>query len=571
MSDLHVDSADGTLVVIVVRAKHLPNRRKFDKQLPYATLRIGTVARKTPSHFRAGQTPDWTHEVRFDLLAERKPLLIIDVLDETKNDPTMIGHGEIDCLEVFKPENEQDGKFILDNWYELKFNEKRAGLIYLEMTFYPLSPMLPPKVPLLASHHKLLASHHKLVSYNQLYGHEQITDEYHDDDDYDNEYEPNTSNALRPLLEFGLRHMLLQKLLPIRKKEPLPPPLPQHSISKPLSSSSPSRSHYRSSSPQLSPRPSHSPQRGCESPSRDYYPSRTNHSPDIHHHSPRPKLLLPKKVSVDDVFVLASYKTPGFLKKLKKFAALLNFGNYPVVTPGTAAQGDDKKGIKGKFSKFILKYEAREPVSVLWKESLGLSSTNSNKLSQDDYFRSSLPISEYESDPIINKDDVPPPPPHLLVLQVPKSSMAPYLPQSELAKNYSKLLIGVPFSADRIGMDDDSRKASVQLNTNQRRAPQHDDDERYYAPRPTEKLNQSYRLQDGQATNADLSIDFRTQRTGYLGNGKFSPSVFDRIHNDMEEEIKPPVPPKIPQGLTEREYYEIDRDLFLRDLNGQRF
>ncbi|KAM9887565.1 hypothetical protein OXX79_013539, partial [Metschnikowia pulcherrima] len=84
------DTAEGTLVVMVCRARHLPNRRKLDKQSPYVLLRIHSVAKKTPAHFRAGQTPEWTHEIRFDLTRDRKPLMRLDVLDETKNDPTPI-------------------------------------------------------------------------------------------------------------------------------------------------------------------------------------------------------------------------------------------------------------------------------------------------------------------------------------------------------------------------------------------------------------------------------------------------------------------------------------------------
>ena len=47
----HTATADGTLVVMVIRAKHLPNRRKLDKQSPYVVARIGTVAKKLWQHF----------------------------------------------------------------------------------------------------------------------------------------------------------------------------------------------------------------------------------------------------------------------------------------------------------------------------------------------------------------------------------------------------------------------------------------------------------------------------------------------------------------------------------------
>ena len=142
------ETANGFLVIMVCRAKHLPNRRKLDKQSPYVVLRINTTAKKTPSHFRAGQTPEWTFEIRFKLGRERKPIMRLDVLDETKRDPTPIGGTEIDCLRVFlDPENRQDGgKYIWDSWHDLKFRNKPAGKIYLEMTFYPSTPVLPPKL-----------------------------------------------------------------------------------------------------------------------------------------------------------------------------------------------------------------------------------------------------------------------------------------------------------------------------------------------------------------------------------------------------------------------------------------
>lgn len=142
------ETADGTLVVMVCRAKHLPNRRKLDKQLPYVLLRIGTTAKRTPSHFRAGQIPEWTHETRFQLTRDRAPIMRLDVLDETKNDPTPIGHAEIDCSVTFRnPANlSETGKYIHDEWFDLTCNDRPAGKIYLEMTFYPTAPVVPPKL-----------------------------------------------------------------------------------------------------------------------------------------------------------------------------------------------------------------------------------------------------------------------------------------------------------------------------------------------------------------------------------------------------------------------------------------
>jgi Ca2+-dependent lipid-binding protein len=59
-SDLTVDGPDiGTLVVIVDRAKNLPNRKSVGKQDPYCAARLGKEAKKTETDRRGGQTPKW--------------------------------------------------------------------------------------------------------------------------------------------------------------------------------------------------------------------------------------------------------------------------------------------------------------------------------------------------------------------------------------------------------------------------------------------------------------------------------------------------------------------------------
>lgn len=49
----------GTLVVIVDRAKNLPNRRSIGKQDPFCAIRLGKEAKKTETDRRGGQTPRW--------------------------------------------------------------------------------------------------------------------------------------------------------------------------------------------------------------------------------------------------------------------------------------------------------------------------------------------------------------------------------------------------------------------------------------------------------------------------------------------------------------------------------
>ena len=59
-ADMTVDGPEiGTLVVIVDRAKNLPNRKAMGKQDPYCAARLGKEAKKTDTDKRGGQTPRW--------------------------------------------------------------------------------------------------------------------------------------------------------------------------------------------------------------------------------------------------------------------------------------------------------------------------------------------------------------------------------------------------------------------------------------------------------------------------------------------------------------------------------
>ncbi len=59
-SDSTVDGPEiGTLVLVVDRAKNLPNRKTIGKQDPYCAARLGKEAKKTTTDIRGGQTPKW--------------------------------------------------------------------------------------------------------------------------------------------------------------------------------------------------------------------------------------------------------------------------------------------------------------------------------------------------------------------------------------------------------------------------------------------------------------------------------------------------------------------------------
>lgn len=532
-----VESADGTLVILVCRAKHLPNRRKLDKQSPYVTLRIGTTAKKTPSHFRAGQTPEWTHEIRFALTRDRRPVMRLDILDETKNDPTPIGTTEIDCAVVFLPENKrvecdrqgkQIEKYIHDKWYDLQLNGRRAGMIYLEMTFYPSVPVLPPKISLAQyPEHEMEAS-----------------------------YRTHT-------------------------------PSPQG-----LAYGSPARSPGRS--------PARSPNRSLIS-NKD----------------------LPPAPAVDDVFV------SGEIQKQNRLSAFFRNSNSSHEASGgltpltsSADSHDDvfdngKKKKVSAFDKLTRKFQSREPITTLWQpsaEPLGeIPALPNNE-------RLITPLSAYEVDnldqlerdvqshyyklpasrsPVNDELDFAPPapPPHKSQERHARSpdrrrSPARKPPPSSpsIVSDFKKLSVAphlIPFSADQIGLDELDEDAGVPTKVyfmdqqvkllsaaGEKSAANGAINPKFYAPTPSEHFNKSLRLQNGTVKPQDVSVDYRTHETGYVGEGKwmtdkFLPSIFDRMPLN-ESSNKPQIPPKIPKGMLEMEYYVLEKEKYLKDLSGRR-
>ncbi len=59
-ADMTVDGPEiGDLVVVLDKAKNLPNRKTIGKQDPYCAARLGKEAKKTETDKRGGQTPRW--------------------------------------------------------------------------------------------------------------------------------------------------------------------------------------------------------------------------------------------------------------------------------------------------------------------------------------------------------------------------------------------------------------------------------------------------------------------------------------------------------------------------------
>ncbi|BFZ65370.1 hypothetical protein YB2330_006536 [Saitoella coloradoensis] len=134
----------GTLIVVVMKGKNLPNRVKLGKQDPYCICRIAHDAKKTNTHKRGGQNPEWDHELRFEIMdsADHRSMKLSVFNDDSKS-PDLVGDTVVDLKETLRK-----GEF--DDWVELKYKERYAGEIYLEMTFYSAAPPpIPPQPPAL--------------------------------------------------------------------------------------------------------------------------------------------------------------------------------------------------------------------------------------------------------------------------------------------------------------------------------------------------------------------------------------------------------------------------------------
>ncbi|KAG0652117.1 Cdc15-interacting C2 domain-containing 1 [Hyphodiscus hymeniophilus] len=135
-SDMTVDGPEiGTLVVIVDRAKNLPNRKSIGKQDPYCAARLGKEAKKTETDRRGGQTPRWDQELRFTVhdSPDYYQLKVSVFNDDKKTE--IIGETWVNLQEVVVPGGGQN-----DIWHTLSCKGKYAGDIRIEITYYDTRP-----------------------------------------------------------------------------------------------------------------------------------------------------------------------------------------------------------------------------------------------------------------------------------------------------------------------------------------------------------------------------------------------------------------------------------------------
>ncbi|KAF7585327.1 hypothetical protein BBP40_011232 [Aspergillus hancockii] len=135
-ADMSVDGpAIGTLVLVVDRAKNLPNRKTMGKQNPYCAARLGKEAKKTETDLRGGQTPRWDQELRFTVHESPDYFrLKVSIFNDDKR-TDLIGETWIDLKDLIIPGGSQS-----DSWHPLQYRGKYAGDIRIEMTYYDTRP-----------------------------------------------------------------------------------------------------------------------------------------------------------------------------------------------------------------------------------------------------------------------------------------------------------------------------------------------------------------------------------------------------------------------------------------------
>ncbi|KAF8332771.1 uncharacterized protein EI90DRAFT_3288948 [Cantharellus anzutake] len=145
----------GTLIVVVLKGKNLPNKRHIGKQDPYCTLDIGKQRLRTKIVKRGGQHPEWDDEIRFAILDDdedapsgatgdqpppvpskspkanwnRDRTMRLSCYADDPREPELIGEVNIKLKDVLT-------KGETDEWYPLTYKGKYSGEIYLEMTFW---------------------------------------------------------------------------------------------------------------------------------------------------------------------------------------------------------------------------------------------------------------------------------------------------------------------------------------------------------------------------------------------------------------------------------------------------
>ncbi|EIW82210.1 hypothetical protein CONPUDRAFT_103096 [Coniophora puteana RWD-64-598 SS2] len=155
----------GTLIVVILKARNLVNKRHFGKQDPYCAATLNGDTRRTKAVKRGGQHPEWDEEFRFTIFedvedelartahgsdtppppppkkASKKKIkggktMRLSCYSDEPRDPELIGEALVNLTEVLT-------RGETDEWFPLLNKDKYSGEVYLELTFWSNEP--PPQ------------------------------------------------------------------------------------------------------------------------------------------------------------------------------------------------------------------------------------------------------------------------------------------------------------------------------------------------------------------------------------------------------------------------------------------
>lgn len=135
---------ENKLAVVVARANELRNVLKLDKQSPFVTLRLQDQETSTRVLPRAGQTPRWDEAHWFsldgiDLSHDKNRKISVNVYHQKKGDAKLICSADVD----YTPALTQSVNHGYDGWFDMYWEGRPAGRVFLEFTYYPRGGEVP--------------------------------------------------------------------------------------------------------------------------------------------------------------------------------------------------------------------------------------------------------------------------------------------------------------------------------------------------------------------------------------------------------------------------------------------
>jgi len=113
-----MESHEGTLVIVVLKAKDLIDNHSFYKQDVYASITLNGTTKKTHVDVKGGQHPVWDAEVRIPIKKGEKDILEVKCWSKERKEDECLGTGKIDIGETLKT-GEFDGVYFSNNYQKI--------------------------------------------------------------------------------------------------------------------------------------------------------------------------------------------------------------------------------------------------------------------------------------------------------------------------------------------------------------------------------------------------------------------------------------------------------------------